>query len=449
MTKLELPKKYFKAVSPPAAQRAGKIKTKIKSIKAREVLDSRGNPTVEVDVELQNGSLGRAIVPSGASTGTREALELRDGDKSRYLGRGVKKAVENVSIIERELIGFDAREQVDIDNLLIKLDGTENKSNFGANAILGASLAIVRAAASAFSLPLYRYIAGGEATIIPAPMMNVLNGGAHANWNTEIQEYMIVPAGAITFKESLRMGTEVYHHLKKLIAEKGSPTTVGDEGGFAPKVTSNEDPLKLIMEAIERSHYNPGKDIFIAIDSAASGFFKDGKYMLKSEGRQLTAKEMVDLYDDWISRYPIISVEDGLSEDDFEGWKYLTVKLGGRIQIVGDDLFVTNPKILEWGIKEKIANSILIKLNQIGTLTETLYTIEMARKANYTSIVSHRSGETEDTTIADLSVAAGVGQIKTGAPCRTDRVAKYNQLLRIEEELGEKAKFLGIEAFKR
>jgi len=420
---------------------------KIQKIIAREVLDSRGNPTIEVDIILKNGILGRAVVPSGASTGIREALELRDGDKSRYLGKGVLKAVENVKIIARKLKGLSVLEQEKIDRLMIELDGTENKSRLGANAILGISLAVAKAAASAKGIPLYKYL--GKANILPVPLMNVLNGGVHADWNTEIQEYMIVPAGASSFSEALRWGAEVYQHLKKVVSGKGFPSTVGDEGGFAPATGSNEGSLKLIMEAIEKAGYKPGQDIFIALDSAASGFFADGRYHLKSENKVLTSEEIINLYADWTARYPILSIEDGLSEDDWSGWKILTQRLGDKIQIVGDDLFVTNPKILERGIKEGIANSILIKLNQIGTLTETLQTIKMAKKAGYTAVVSHRSGETEDTTIADLSVATGTGQIKTGAPCRTDRVAKYNQLLRIEKELGAKAKFLGLRGFKK
>lgn len=420
---------------------------KIKEIKGREVLDSRGNPTVEVDIILDNGVLGRAIVPSGASTGSREALELRDGDKKRYLGKGVLKAVSNVSILAKELIGMDPSKQEEIDRKMIALDGTENKSKYGANAILGISMAAAQAAAKSAGVSLFRYIGGDSAVTLPVPMMNVLNGGAHAGWSTEMQEYMIAPAGAKNFREGLRMGAEVYHALKSVVKEKGYPTTVGDEGGFAPKTGVNEGNLKLIMEAIEKAGYKPGADIVICMDPASSEFYKNGKYELKTEGKNLTSAEMVDLYSSWIDKYPIVSIEDGLAEGDWEGWKILTDRLGKKIQLVGDDIFVTNPKILKEAIEKGVANSILIKVNQIGTLTETFEAIKMAKKAGYTAVTSHRSGETEDTTISDIAVALNTGQIKTGAPARTDRVAKYNQLLRIEEELSGKAEYLGIKAY--
>src|SRR3989339_1297354 len=421
--------------------------TKIKAIKGREVLDSRVNPTVEVDVWLTDGAMGRAIVPSGASTGSREALELRDGDKSRYLGKGVLQAVANIKTLAAKLAGKDPFNQKEIDAVMIKADGTENKSKYGANAILGVSLAVAKAAAASQKKPLYKYLGGSSANILPVPMMNVLNGGAHAGWSTEMQEYMIVPAGAKKFKECLRMGTEVYHALKGVVKAKGYPTTVGDEGGFAPKTGSNEGNLMLIMEAIEKAGYKPGTDICICMDPASSEFYKNGKYELKTEGKNLTSAEMVDLYASWVEKYPIVSIEDGLAEGDWEGWKIMTDKLGKKIQLVGDDLFVTNPKILKEGIEKGIANSILIKVNQIGTLTETIEAINMAKKSGYTAVTSHRSGETEDSTIADLAVALNCGQIKTGAPARTDRVAKYNQLLRIEEELGSSATYLGIKAY--
>ncbi len=422
---------------------------KIKGIRGLEILDSRGNPTVEVEVTLADGTRGRADVPSGASTGTREALELRDGDKRRYLGKGVHNAVANVEKIAQKVIGKSVCEQEEIDKLMLEMDGTENKANLGANAILGVSLAVARAAAETLKMPLYRYIGGKESNLLPVPMMNVLNGGAHAGWNTEVEEYMIVPLGAENFREALRFSAEIYHHLKEIVKEAGFPTTVGDEGGFAPALGSNEKAVEIIVKAIEKAGYRPGKDISIAIDTAASGFYKDGKYVLKSEGKEFSSQEMVDMYGAWVDRYPIISIEDGLAEDDWSGWKIFMDRLGDRIQIVGDDLFVTNPMLLKKGIDEGSANSILIKLNQIGTLTETLYTVEMAKKVGFTSVVSHRSGETEDTTIADLVVATGSGQIKTGAPCRTDRVAKYNQLLRIERDLGEVALYAGEEVFNR
>ncbi len=420
---------------------------KISKVKGREVLDSRGNPTVEVDVITNNGVLGRAIVPSGASTGTNEAIELRDGDKNRYLGKGVQKAVENVSIIEKEIVGKPVTSQFEIDELMIKLDGTENKSRLGANTILAVSLAVARAAANGLKMPLFEYIGGKKALVLPVPMMNVLNGGAHAGWNTEFQEYMIAPTGAPNFKEALRWCAEVYHTLKGLVKAKGAPTTVGDEGGFAPALGNNEAALQLIVEAIEKAGYKPGEQINICLDPASSEFYENGKYNLKSENKSLSSEEMVDLYSNLVGKYPIISIEDGLAENDWEGWKLLTQKLGKRIQLVGDDLFVTNIKLLSKGIENKVANSILIKLNQIGSLSETLLAIEMARKARYTSVVSHRSGETEDTTISDLVVATNSGMIKTGAPARTDRVCKYNQLLRIEEIIGSEAKYFGISAF--
>ena len=438
---MSIAKKYFKAKKKGPAY-------KIAQIKGRQILDSRGNPTVEVDVTLKGGAFGRAAVPSGASTGTLEALELRDGDTSIYLGKGVLKAVSNVNkIIAKALIGDNALDQIAIDEKMIALDGTENKSKLGANAILGVSLAVAKAAAAALGKSLHEYIGGASAVTLPVPMMNVLNGGAHAGWSTEMQEYMVVPVGAKTFKEALQMGAEVYHTLKKIVKEHKYPTTVGDEGGFAPHTGSNEGNLKLIMEAIKRAGYKPGTDICIALDPASSEFYKDGKYVLKTEGKKLTSEQMVELYSEWVKKYPIISIEDGLAEQDWEGWQHLTKKLGGRIQLVGDDLFVTNKDIVKKGILFKVANSILIKLNQIGSLTETLETMELGFANDYTSVVSHRSGETEDTTIAHLVVATNAGQIKTGAPARTDRVCKYNELMRIEEELGKKAKYLGKKAF--
>lgn len=420
---------------------------KIEHVIGREILDSRGNPTVEVDVILKNGILGRASVPSGASTGINEALELRDGDKSRYMGKGVQKAVANVQKIEKAIKGKFVTSQFELDELMINLDGTPNKSKLGANAILGVSLAIARAASNGLELPIFEYIGGNYAVTLPTPMMNVLNGGAHAGWNTEFQEYMIAPTGAESFSDALRICAEIYHTLKGIVKEKGFPTTVGDEGGFAPALGSNEGALKLIVEAIEKAGYKPKDQVNICLDPASSEFYKNGKYELKSEGKSLSSQDMVNLYAELSQKYPIISIEDGLAQDDIEGWKTLTKKLGKNIQLVGDDLFVTNSKLLAQGIKDKTANSILIKLNQIGTLSETLATMEMARKAKYTSVVSHRSGESEDSTIADLSVATNAGMIKTGAPARTDRVCKYNQLLRIEEQLGKDAEYLGIKAF--
>ena len=421
----------------------------IEEIKAREILDSRGNPTVEVEVFLSDGAWGRAAVPSGASTGAHEALELRDGDRSRYNGKGVLKALENINeIIAKEILGHSAYRQRAIDELLIKLDGTPSKSRLGANAILGVSLAVARAAANSLGVPLYRYIGGINACILPVPLMNILNGGKHASDSTDLQEFMIVPAGAPTFAEALRWGAETYHALKKVLASKGYNTNVGDEGGFAPSLKANEEAVEVLLEAIEKAGYKPGEQIFIALDAAATEFYEDGKYVLKKEGRTLSAEEMVEFYADWVEKYPIISIEDGLAEDDWEGWQLLTRRLGDEVQLVGDDLFVTNVERLRKGIELGAANAILIKLNQIGTLTETLEAVKMAREAGWGAIISHRSGETEDVTIAHLAVATGVGQIKTGAPCRSERVAKYNELLRIEEDLSNMANFAGIRAFK-
>lgn len=416
---------------------------------AREILDSRGNPTIEVEVELESGAFGRAAVPSGASTGAFEAVELRDGDKDRYLGKGVLKAVNNVNeIIAPEIIGMEAINQVEIDELLIELDGTPNKGKLGANAMLGVSLAVAHAAADEAGLPLYQYIGGVNAKTLPVPMMNILNGGKHADNNVDIQEFMVMPVGAKSFKEALRMCAEVFHNLKAVLKSKGYNTAVGDEGGFAPNLTSNEEALEVIVEAINRTGYKAGEDMFIAIDAAATEMYKDdGKYHLEGEGVVMGSVEMVAYYEDLISRYPIISIEDGLAEEDWDGWKLMTERMGRKIQIVGDDLFVTNTERLSKGIERGVANSILIKLNQIGTLTETLDAIKMANRAGYTAVVSHRSGETEDVTIADLVVAVNAGQIKTGAPSRTDRVAKYNQLIRIEDGLGTMAKFAGKDAF--
>lgn len=416
---------------------------------AREVLDSRANPTVEVEVELEDGSMGRAIVPSGASTGAFEAVELRDGDKSRFLGKGVLKAVQNVNeIIAPELIGMNVFDQPLIDKEMIELDGTPNKGKLGANAILGVSLAVARAAAASLGLPLYQYIGGVNAKVLPVPMMNILNGGKHADNNVDLQEFMAMPVGAKSFAEALRMGAEVYHSLKKTLAAKGYNTAIGDEGGFAPDLKSNEEAIQVIVEAIEKAGYKPGEQVAIAMDPAATELYKeDGKYHLDGEGKVFTSEEMVNFYENLVNKYPIVSIEDGLAEEDWDGWKIMTQKLGNRIQLVGDDLFVTNTERLSKGIKLGVTNSILIKLNQIGTLTETIEAIQMAQRAGYTAVVSHRSGETEDSTIADLVVAMNAGQIKTGAPARTDRVAKYNQLLRIEDELGEVAEYLGMDAF--
>ena len=423
--------------------------TYIESIQAREILDSRGNPTVEVEVLLEDGAFGRAAVPSGASTGAHEALELRDDDKSRYGGKGVLKAVENVNTtIVDELLGWDATDQVGIDEMLIQLDGTPTKSKLGANAILGASLAVAKAAAESSGLPLYRYLGGVEARTLPVPMMNILNGGKHADNSTDLQEFMILPVGAPTFAEALRWCAETYQTLKKVLKKKNYNTNVGDEGGFAPSLSSNAEAVEVILEAIQAAGYKPGEQIYIGLDPASTEIFEDGvAYNLKREKRRLSGAEMVDFYADWVSKYPILSIEDGLAEDDWKSWKLMTEKLGNKIQIVGDDLFVTNTERIVRGLKEKSANSVLIKLNQIGTLTETLAAVRMAQRAGWTAVVSHRSGETEDSTIADLVVATNAGQIKTGAPCRSDRVAKYNQLLRIEEELGETAVYAGKSAF--
>ena len=420
----------------------------ITEVYAREILDSRGNPTVEVEVVLEDGAVGRAAVPSGASTGVHEAVELRDGDKERYLGKGVLKAVENVNdIIAEAVIGLEATRQTEIDELLVRLDGTPNKGRLGANAILGVSMAVAKAAAASVGLPLYLYLGGVAAKELPVPMMNILNGGEHADNNVDIQEFMIMPVGAKSFAEALRMNAEIYHTLKALLKEKGLSTSLGDEGGFAPNLERNEDAIEIILEAATRAGYKPGEDIVIALDVASSEFYEDGKYNLKGEGVVKTAAEMVDYVAALCEKYPIISVEDALAEDDWEGWKLLTDRLGGKVQLVGDDLFVTNEARLHDGINKGVANSILIKVNQIGTLTETFNTIETAKRAGYTCVISHRSGETEDTTLADIAVAVNAGQIKTGAPARTDRVAKYNQLLRIEEDLGNAAKYNGKKVF--
>ena len=412
----------------------------------REVIDSRGNPTVEVEVHLESGAVGRAIVPSGASTGEHEAVELRDGG-SRYLGKGVQTAVANVNTkIADEIIGYDATDQRDIDYAMIDLDGTTNKGNLGANAMLGTSLAVARAIAVEQQLPLYRSIGGPNAHVLPVPMMNVINGGAHADNTIDLQEFMIMPIGAPSFSEALRWGIETYHTLKKLLHDRGLATAVGDEGGFAPNLAKNEDAIKILVEAIERAGHEPGKDIAIALDPAMSELFKDGKYTLAGEGKVLTSAEMVDWWSALVSTYPIVSIEDGMAEDDWDGWASLTAALGDKLQLVGDDLFVTNAKRLQMGIDRKTANSVLVKVNQIGTLTETLETVDLATRHAYTSVMSHRSGETEDSTIADLAVATNCGQIKTGAPARSDRVAKYNQLLRIEQDLGDTARYLGRSA---
>ena len=422
----------------------------IELVYAREVLDSRGNPTVEVEVALESGAVGRAIVPSGASTGAFEAVELRDGDKGRYIGKGVEKAVANVNeIIAPELEGMDAFDQPAIDALMIELDGTHNKGKLGANAILGVSMAVARAAAEELGLPLFQYIGGVNAKQLPVPMMNILNGGEHADNSVDVQEFMILPVGAESFREGLRMGAEVFHSLKKVLSERGLACGVGDEGGFAPNLGSNREALELIVEAIEKAGYEPGDDVKLGLDVAATEMYdKETKlYDLKHEGKKLTAEQMVDLYEEWVNNFPIVTIEDGLDEEDWDGWKVLTDRLGKKVQLVGDDLFVTNTERLERGIEAGVANSILIKVNQIGTITETLDAIEMAKRAGYTAVISHRSGETEDTTIADLAVAVNAGQIKTGAPSRTDRVAKYNQLLRIEEMVGEQARYCGMKSF--
>ncbi len=425
--------------------------SEIEFIHGRQILDSRGNPTVEVDVQLTSGAMGRAAVPSGASTGAHEAVELRDGDKSYYMGKSVLKAVENVNdVIAPEITGFDSLYQRDLDKAMIDLDGTENKGKLGANAILGVSLAAAKAQAEESSMPLYRYIGGVNACTLPVPMMNILNGGKHADNNADIQEFMIVPAGAETFSDALRMGAEIFHNLKSILKAKNLNTAVGDEGGFAPNLKSNEEALELIVEAVSKAGYEPGKDVFIALDPASTEFYKDGKYVFsKSTNESFTSEELINLYASWIEKYPIISIEDGLAEDDWNGWKMMTEKLGDKIQLVGDDLFVTNTKRLQEGIEKGVANSILIKVNQIGTLTETLEAIELAKKNGYTAVVSHRSGETEDATIADIAVATNAGQIKTGSASRTDRICKYNQLLRIEEELGDAAVYAGLKAFNQ
>ncbi len=419
--------------------------TGIVAVHGREILDSRGNPTVEVDVVLACGVVGRAAVPSGASTGEHEAVELRDKDPKRFNGKGVKKAVNNVNrVIGPKIKGMDALEQNEIDRKMIRLDGTPNKAKLGANAILGCSLAVARAASEALEIPLYRYLGGVQANTLPVPMINILNGGSHADTNVDLQEFMIMPVGAKKYSDALRMGVEVFHSLKAVLKKKGYSTSVGDEGGFAPNLRSNEEAVEVTLESIHKAGYKEGREIALALDPAASEFFGKGKYIFKkSDGSRLRPAEMAEFYEGWVKRYPIISIEDGMAEDDWEGWKILTEKLGDRIQLVGDDLFVTNTKRLKMGIERKVANSILIKVNQIGTLTETFEAIEMARKAGYTAVVSHRSGETEDTTIADLVVAAGTGQIKTGSTSRSERVAKYNRLLRIEEELGSSARFPG------
>ncbi|AXU69588.1 enolase (2-phosphoglycerate dehydratase) (2-phospho-D-glycerate hydro-lyase) [Clostridioides difficile] len=422
----------------------------IELVYAREVLDSRGNPTVEVEVVLEDGAMGRAIVPSGASTGAFEAVELRDGDKGRYLGKGVETAVANVNeIIAPEIEGMDAFDQPAIDAIMIELDGTPNKGKLGANAILGVSMAVARAAADEIGLPLFQYLGGVNAKQLPVPMMNILNGGEHADNNVDVQEFMILPVGACCFKEGLRMGAEVFHSLKKVLGEKGLACGVGDEGGFAPNLGSNREALELIVEAITKAGYKPGEDVMLGLDVAATEMYnkETKKYVLAGEGKELTAAEMVALYEDWSNNFPIITIEDGLDEEDWDGWKLLTEKLGNKLQLVGDDLFVTNTERLEKGIENGVANSILVKVNQIGTITETLDAIEMAKRAGYTAVISHRSGETEDSTIADLAVAVNAGQIKTGAPSRTDRVAKYNQLLRIEEMVGEQARYCGLKSF--
>jgi len=422
---------------------------RIVDVKAREVLDSRGNPTVEAEVYLSSGIVGSAMVPSGASTGEREAIELRDGDKSRYLGKGVLNAVNFVNTEIRDaVIGMDADNQAALDQKMIDLDGTASKSRLGANAILGVSMAAARAAAQEAGVPLYKFLNKSGEFIMPVPMMNIINGGSHADNSVDLQEFMILPVGAPTFREAIRYGAEVFHNLAKVLKSRGLATTVGDEGGFAPNLSSNEEAIEVILEAIEKAGYKAGEDIYLGMDAAASEYFKDGKYVLSAEGRSFDSAEMIDFLAAWVDKYPIISIEDGLDENDWDGWKLQTEKLGGKIQLVGDDLFVTNPAILKEGIDKGIANSILIKVNQIGTLTETLAAIDMAGAAGYSAVVSHRSGETEDTTIADLVVATGTGQIKTGSLSRSDRVAKYNRLMKIEDELGDKAKYAGRSAFK-
>lgn len=422
--------------------------TIISDVYARQVLDSRGNPTVEVEVYLESGVMGRAIVPSGASTGAHEAVELRDGDKDTYLGKGVLQAIHNVNeVIAPELIGFDARDQVGIDEFMIELDGTPNKSKLGANAILGVSMAVAHAAAEELGQELYEYLGGFNAKTLPVPMMNILNGGDHADNNVDIQEFMVMPVGAETFQQALQMGTEIFHSLKAVLKDKGLNTAVGDEGGFAPNLASNEEAISTIMTAIEKAGYKAGEEVFIALDVASTELYKDGKYEFKGEGITRTTDEMITFYEELVNKYPIISIEDGLAEDDWDGWNKLTKAIGHKVQLVGDDLFVTNTERLSQGIASSTGNSILVKVNQIGTLTETFDAIEMAKRAGYTAVISHRSGETEDTTIADIAVATNAGQIKTGAPSRTDRVAKYNQLLRIEDQLGSTAEFLGLQSF--
>jgi enolase len=424
--------------------------SKIVDIKAREILDSRGNPTLEADVTLESGVVGSAMVPSGASTGEREAIELRDGDKNRYLGKGVLNAINNVNTeIRAAIVGMDANDQAAIDNAMIALDGTDNKARLGANAILSVSMAVAHAAAKEAGVPLYRHLNKTGKFIMPVPMMNIINGGSHADNSVDLQEFMILPVGAPTFREAIRYGAEVFHNLAKVLKAKGLATTVGDEGGFAPNLSSNEEAIEVILEAIEKAGYKAGVDIFLGMDAAASEYYKDGKYVLSAENRSFTSVEMNDFLAAWVEKYPIISIEDGLDQNDWAGWKDQTEKLGGKIQLVGDDLFVTNPKILKEGIEKGIANSILIKVNQIGTLTETLAAVSMAHEAGYTAVMSHRSGETEDTTIADLAVATGTGQIKTGSLSRSDRVAKYNRLMKIEEELGVAAVYAGRSAFNK
>ena len=420
----------------------------IVNIVARQILDSRCFPTVEVEVILEDGTIGRAAVPSGASTGIYEAVELRDDNKEYFMGKGVKTAVSNVNdIIAKELIGYNVFDQTAIDKKLMELDGTDNKGKLGANAILGVSLAVANAAANFLGLPLYQYVGGVNAKVLPVPMMNIINGGSHADNSVDLQEFMVMPAGFNSFDAAIQACAEVYHSLKKTLNEKGYSTGVGDEGGFAPNLKSNEEAIEVILEAITKAGYEPGKDMFIAIDAASSEYYKDGKYVLEHEGKTLTASEMVDFLESWVNKYPIISIEDGMAEEDWEGWKLLTERIGKKVQLVGDDLFVTNTKRLEEGIDRCVANSILIKLNQIGTLTETLNAIEMANRAGYTAVISHRSGETEDTTIADIAVATNAGQIKTGSASRTDRIAKYNQLLRIEDELGKQSLYGGVDSF--
>jgi enolase len=426
------------------------MKTKIVDVKAREVMDSRGNPTVEADVMLESGDVGRAIVPSGASTGAREALELRDGDKSRYGGKGVLSAVNNINTAIRDaVIGHDAADQAGLDQLMLDLDGSENKDNLGANALLGVSLANARAMANASNEMLFSYLGGNDAVNLPVPMMNIINGGSHADNSVDLQEFMVMPVGASSFREALRCGAEIFHSLRGVLSGRGMNTNVGDEGGFAPNLSSNEEAIETILQAIDKAGYTAGKDVYLALDVASSEFYKNGVYDLASEGRQFDAAQFVDYLADWVNRYPIISIEDGLDEADWDGWKIMSEKLNDKIQLVGDDLFVTNPKILQKGIDQGIANSVLIKVNQIGTLSETLETINMAHAAGYTTVTSHRSGETEDTTIADLAVATNAKQIKTGSLSRSDRIAKYNQLLRIEEKLGDRAVYAGASAFNQ